>query len=359
MDSRSSSLPAGGVNVIIITTLFLALAYVAVALRFYARHIQKKSISVDDYLIVVGLIFTTATIGIGYGLVLNGGAGRHMAQVTPQEIAITLKVCLATSALLGNALLTLDSQLFVPAPLLWAISAAFIKLSILFFYISIFTMANVRKAVYVVIFLTVALLIAVLFESFFLCRPFAYTWDKTIPGVCGSTQDAYLAIAIVNLITDLCVVALPMPLLWRLKLPQRKKIAISAILSLGLVICAFTAARIKSVLDLDPMDFTYTMIPDLIFGALEIELGIINACLPLLRPLLLKFFGSGSDLDAVPRRKIESQPSNKNDSWNSNTRAASDPDEERLYMSMLPQDVVVQKDVYVYRSPGEMEKARA
>ncbi|PHH64773.1 hypothetical protein CDD81_4035 [Ophiocordyceps australis] len=339
MDSRSSSLPSGGVSVIIVTTLFLALAYLAVALRFYARHIQKKSISIDDYLIVVGLIFTTATIGTGYGLVLNGGAGRHIAQVTPEEIAITLK-------------------LFVPAPLLWAISAAFIKLSILFFYISIFTMANLRKAVYAVIFLTVALLIAVLFESFFLCRPFAYTWDKTIPGVCGSTQDAYLAIAIVNLVTDLSVVALPMPILWRLKLPQRKKIAISAILSLGLVICAFTAARIKSVLDLDPMDFTYTMIPDLIYGALEIELGIINACLPLLRPLLLKFFGSGSDLDSVPRRKIESQPSNKNDSWNSHTRAASDPDEERLYKAMLPQDVVVQKDVYVYRSPGEMEKAR-
>lgn len=59
-------------------------------------------------------------------------------------------------------------------------------------------------------------------------------------------------------------------------------------------ICIFTGLRIKSVLDLDPLDFTYTMVDDLIFGGLEIELGIINACLPLLQPILKKVLGSKS-----------------------------------------------------------------
>lgn len=59
-------------------------------------------------------------------------------------------------------------------------------------------------------------------------------------------------------------------------------------------ICGLTAARIKSVLELDPLDFTYSVVPDLIFGALEIELGIVNACLPILRPLVRKVFGSDS-----------------------------------------------------------------
>lgn len=106
----------------------------------------------------------------------------------------------------------------------------------LFFYISIFSMRNLRTAVIGVISLTIALIVAVIFESFLLCRPFAFTWDKTIPGgVCGSTTHAYLAIAIVNLVIDLAVVALPMPILWSLQMPIGKKMAISAILCLGLL----------------------------------------------------------------------------------------------------------------------------
>lgn len=96
-------------------------------------------------------------------------------------------------------------------------------------------MARLRKAVYAVVALTVSLLVAVIFESFLLCRPFKFTWDKTIQGVCGSTTHAYLAIAIVNLVIDLSIVALPMPVLWSLKMPYKKKLAISGILCLGLL----------------------------------------------------------------------------------------------------------------------------
>lgn len=127
-------------------------------------------------------------------------------------------------------------QLFVPAPLLWAFATSFIKLSILFFYISIFTMPRLRKAAYVVIALVVVLIVAVTLESFLLCRPFAYTWDKSIQGgVCGNSTHAYLAIAVVNLVIDLFVVILPMPILWTLQMALGKKIAISSVLGLGLL----------------------------------------------------------------------------------------------------------------------------
>lgn len=52
--------------VIVINTIFLFLAIVAVILRFWARFISKRSISLDDYLIVAGLIFTIGTIACGY-----------------------------------------------------------------------------------------------------------------------------------------------------------------------------------------------------------------------------------------------------------------------------------------------------
>jgi hypothetical protein len=79
-------------------------------------------------------------------------------------------------------------------------------------------------AVFVVIGLTAALIVAVIFESFLLCWPFAFTWDKTIEGgVCGSSRNAYLAIAIVNLLIDLAMVFLPMPVLGNCKCQFEKR----------------------------------------------------------------------------------------------------------------------------------------
>lgn len=49
-------LPSGGIAIIVVNSVFLFLAIVAVVARFYARYIQRKSISTDDYLIVAGLV---------------------------------------------------------------------------------------------------------------------------------------------------------------------------------------------------------------------------------------------------------------------------------------------------------------
>jgi uncharacterized membrane protein len=99
---------------------------------------------------------------------------------------------------------------------------------------SVFIITGVRNAAWVIIGLSIALLVAVVLESFLLCRPFEFTWNKTIDGVCGSSLKAYLSVAIVNLIIDLSIVALPMPVLWGLKMARKKKVAITFILCLGL-----------------------------------------------------------------------------------------------------------------------------
>ena len=84
--------------------------------------------------------------------------------------------------------------------------------------------------------LTGALLIAVILGTCLLCRPFAYAWDKTIQGgQCGNATKNYLAVGVINMFIDFSIVALPMPILWKLQMPIEKKIAISGILSLGLL----------------------------------------------------------------------------------------------------------------------------
>lgn len=51
-----SPLPGSGIEVLVVTSIFLVFAILAVIARFYARSIQKKSFWADDYLIVAGLV---------------------------------------------------------------------------------------------------------------------------------------------------------------------------------------------------------------------------------------------------------------------------------------------------------------
>jgi hypothetical protein len=55
------------------------------------------------------------------------------------------------------------------------------------------------------------------------------------------------------------------------------------------------------------MDFTYTVVNDLIFAALELELGIVVANLPLMRPLMRKAFGSSGALGSIWKRSDNSK----------------------------------------------------
>ncbi|KAI0518512.1 hypothetical protein F5B22DRAFT_599502 [Xylaria bambusicola] len=47
-------------NIVIISVTFAVLAIAAVCLRFRARRLQEAKYGIDDYLIVIGLVFAVA-----------------------------------------------------------------------------------------------------------------------------------------------------------------------------------------------------------------------------------------------------------------------------------------------------------
>ena len=68
-----------------------------------------------------------------------------------------------------------------------------------------------------------------------ICRPIQYQWDTTIDGVCGNKNLGILTSAIFNMITDLGLYTMPIPMLWNLQMPFTKKLALIGIFSLGLL----------------------------------------------------------------------------------------------------------------------------
>ncbi len=67
--------------------------------------------------------------------------------------------------------------------------------------------AHLVMAVYVCWFVSVFL------EEVLLCRPLAFNWDPNIEGGrCANRPAAYLAAGIINLLTDVMVLCLPVPM---------------------------------------------------------------------------------------------------------------------------------------------------
>lgn len=68
----------------------------------------------------------------------------------------------------------------------------------------------------------------------FECAPIHYFWHrKPVTGHCLNVQTFFQDQAIPNIITDLVVLLLPLPLIWTLKLPIEQKAALSGVFLLG------------------------------------------------------------------------------------------------------------------------------
>ncbi|RYN43824.1 hypothetical protein AA0112_g238 [Alternaria arborescens] len=90
---------------------------------------------------------------------------------------------------------------------------------------------------------------------------------------------------IVNLITDAVIIALPMPYLYKLRIAWRRKLAVMALLSIGVGTWAITIYRQTLLPNLDFTDMTYEGVLATILSGLEPAVAIVLACIPLMRPL--------------------------------------------------------------------------
>jgi hypothetical protein len=100
----------------------------------------------------------------------------------------------------------------------------------------------------------------------------------------------WFANASINIFTDLMVAILPVKALWNLQIPKRQKIALVGILTIGWFVCVVSILRLNAliVLSKHPEDRTYYSAATAYWSAIEMNLGIVCASLPALKPLIVK-----------------------------------------------------------------------
>ncbi|OCL12107.1 hypothetical protein AOQ84DRAFT_285875, partial [Glonium stellatum] len=124
----------------------------------------------------------------------------------------------------------LSSQLLYPATL------GCIKFSILLFLSRVVPSSSPwKKRIYWIAAFVVCEETTFTLALFFQCRPLRYYWDKEIKGTCFNQPAFYYVDASVNICTDLMILSLPWMIFSSLKVPRRKKYALLAICSVGVL----------------------------------------------------------------------------------------------------------------------------
>lgn len=98
----------------------------------------------------------------------------------------------------------------------------------------IFPVIQIRIACIIVGLLVSAHGFSVIFIVCFQCRPFSYTWNKTIPGgVCLPLEPVFYGTVVPTILLTAIIVCMPMPVVWNLHMKMTQKLALLAIFASG------------------------------------------------------------------------------------------------------------------------------
>ncbi|KAL1961168.1 hypothetical protein VTO42DRAFT_3113 [Malbranchea cinnamomea] len=272
-------------SVLAVAIAFSIIPTIAVVLRLLARYVASRPLDASDYCIIVACILAVGLESVSITGVFHGGIGYgHTTDIILEY---------------GMGPVTKLLKLIIPLQFLWALSLSFVKISILLLYSKVFAVRFVILTARGAMAFITAWAIATILAGCFICRPFAFNWDQTIPGGrCGDQVLSFTITGVFNLVTDVLVLCLPLPYLYKLQMRLYKKIVLIGVFSIGLLTCVVSAIRIHTLSSMDFADITYSIPPANIFSGLEPSVGVTLACIPLLRPLLrfAKYSSSGTPM---------------------------------------------------------------
>ncbi|GAB1212845.1 hypothetical protein ATERTT37_001994 [Aspergillus terreus] len=250
-----------------------------VALRFYARYVQRVALALDDYLIILALIASLGQSALYIVLLKVAGLGYHLSYVAqhPEKLVALQK------GLVANQILDFP---FTVTPA---------KISILLFYVRIFSTNKFRILAGIVGAIVLGHGIGVFFAAIFQCSPVQYAWNKNIPGgTCFDQQAFYRYVSPPNILTDVLILIMPLPFVWKLHTRLTQKLALTGVFILGGLGTVASILRMTIFFQESALtDPTWASVNLGIWTVLEGGIIIIAACLPSIWPLIVRILPRG------------------------------------------------------------------
>jgi len=253
--------------------VFTILPLVAVVLRVLARRSTGMKLWWDDWLIIVA----TALVIVQFAFLMEAikfGLGQHVLAIDPTNVEPYL-------------MYTYMSELY------YAIDVTLIKCGILCLYLRIFRINKMFVyACYGLIGFVVVWGITTLFVTIFQCTPVEAAWDKTIVGLsCFNLEHFVIGTNVPNILADAAIIAVPIPLVWKLQISMTRRLGLVALFLMAAVTTIISIFRLSTNAHIDVTDPTFNFVLVAIFSTVEVNVGVVCACMPVIYPLFRVLVG--------------------------------------------------------------------
>ncbi|RAL03464.1 uncharacterized protein BO80DRAFT_491732 [Aspergillus ibericus CBS 121593] len=248
------------------TAAVTVLAFVCVCLRVLSRLERKQKLWWDDWMIIFSMAWNLLVVGFIFAMI-HTGMGIHATQLSDTQIILIAKY-------------------LVVAEILYVFNLVWTKLSILLMYYRIFHFPYFKKWAYAIGTFVILWVICITFLFIFICVPVQKLWYPSLPGHCISQVGTWIANATSTIATDLIILFLPLPQVWKLQLRLSEKVALTVAFGLGFFVIFASAYRFTVLFSYTALDSSYTLAPTVGWTAIEMSAGIVSACLPTIRPAL-------------------------------------------------------------------------
>ncbi|KAH9863000.1 hypothetical protein J1614_010670 [Plenodomus biglobosus] len=248
-----------------LTSLIMILcAGLLVIARIWTRF-KAVRLGADDYTIVASLCFSVF-LSIAIQLAIVHGYGKHKRDLTVEELRTALKF-------------------FWIAQTPYKIVVCLNKTSVLLLYKRIFITSKFQWLCVLALAVVIGSGVATTLATILQCVPLERSWNKTIEGTCIDNSKFWLANAVLNISTDVLVLALPIHEISKLHLKLQEKLMVYCLFFLGGIVTATSVLRVTVVANSvrNQQDQTFNFIPRGVWTLIEANLGIICACLTVLK----------------------------------------------------------------------------
>jgi fucose permease len=287
--SGEGPVPDRGPAVFAVSVATLVLATVFVAARLVCRYFIVKKLSWDDKIMALAW-FLAFWLSFTVCLGATNGLGRHDEDI-PRHQLPRLRRCEYVFSILYNP----------------ALMAA--KTSVLIFYLRLakHTQVVLRYASWATLIVVNLAGTVLTFMNVFQCSPVDAAWNVGLydKAKCIPLLTEFICAAPVNVITDLAILALPIPVLTSMRLPSRQKTILVLTFTLGIFVTIVDVVRIyylqRAITDIpqgissDPQvsfggqaNFPWNASLSFMWSVVEVNVGMTCACVPTLKPLILK-----------------------------------------------------------------------
>ncbi|KAK2071666.1 hypothetical protein P8C59_006072 [Phyllachora maydis] len=264
-ESRSNSVMA-------INAALLSLSSIFVLLRLATRiQLKRTSFKADDYVIITAWIFSLG-FSIDVCMQTRYGLGKHLHDLP------------------ANTDFARSLELFYFGEVIYYTCVCLTKISILFLYMQLSPAYTFRCLVWGMMVFVGLTALGCTVAGLFQCDPIRKAWLTDLPGTCFNQTALFVSNAALNIAQDVIIYFLPVPMLWKLQLPLKQRVALILVFALGGFVVVTGIMRLQSLkfasVSSDP---TWDNYGAAIWSCIEQNVGIMCACLVHFKSLIARY----------------------------------------------------------------------